>query len=177
MFLTLQGVKTFFFPFSSIVLENGRSKSCLSEFFFPLFIYFLRPHLLHSGSRWVLTLSQLFWGEGGATPWTSRQFTAGPHRKTTNNHLQSLPSIHAHTHGTCTHANTTQESSRPGFVPFIHSFIYLSPPQKMDSHFGHSEANTLTVTAFHHVHSEAFKAHTDQMRTFPQKICRGRALH
>lgn len=171
-----KGLILFFFLFSSIVLENGRSKSCLSDFFFPLFIYFLRPHLLHSGSRWVLTLSQLSWGEGGATRWTSRQFTAGPHRKTTNNHLQSLPSIHTHTWNmhTCKHHTGKQQAWFCSIYSFIYLFIH---PQKMDSHFGHSEANTPTVTAFHHVHREAFKAHTDQMRTFPQKICRGRALH
>lgn len=95
-------------------------------------------------------------------------------RQQTTIYSHCPPYTHTWNMHTCKHHTGKQQAWFCSIYSFIYLFIH---PQKMDSHFGHSEANTPTVTAFHHVHREAFKAHTDQMRTFPQKICRGRALH
>lgn len=177
MFLTLQGVKTLFFIFQYCAAEV--KILCQIFFFSIIHLFFFTAASPALGVVVGVDPVPAVLGRRRCYTLDKSAVNSRANRKTTNNHLQSFPSIHTHTHTrhrTCTHANTTQQSSRPGFVPFIHSFIYLFPsPQKIDSHFGRSEANTLTVRAFHHVHREAFKAHADQMRTFPQKICRGRA--
>lgn len=66
-------------PFIQSVL--GDSHNSVHRWVTPSF-RFLLLFPLHSGSLWCWSLSQLSWGEGRVTSWTSHLFIAGPPRQT-----------------------------------------------------------------------------------------------
>lgn len=148
-------------------------KICLSKFFFYYSFIFYScisctrghggcwPRSSCLGKKSVLHPARVGALQYGHTEWRTTIYSRSP-------------PPHTHTPKDVANTQTPHRINQQARFCSMHQFISL---QKMESHFGHSAADTLTVTAFHHVHREHFKALAGQMRTFPQKICRGWALY